>query len=165
ATGPAGPTGATGSTGATGPAGTGTFTPVVMSTTKTTNQTLPGGSSTIITNWNPGIDTAAQFNPTAGTYTIPINGIYQIQVCAEITPVSGSSNSCNLAININGTPTVASGFSISSATSTNILTIAFSKILSLSAGNVITLNINTGPQSTLIASAPNTAIFDIFQIA
>lgn len=151
AAGAAGPTGATGAAGAAGPTGptgaTGSSTSLdygyVYQLAVSGSETVSGGADVLFSNNGPLLDIVH----TAGTapITVALAGTYQIDYGVSITAGVGSA----IAIAVNGTVDASTTLSTLVATGQ----VSGSAMLTLAAGDVLTLRNNSAVSLTL-ALAP-----------
>jgi hypothetical protein len=133
-----GPTGATGATGPTGPQGLAAYGYVYELAT-VADATVAGGADVLFSNNGP----LTNISHTAGTTTITVtnSAVYQINYIISITAGVGSE----IAIAVNGTVDASTPVSALIA----IGEISGSAMLTLAAGDVITLRNNSATPLTL----------------
>lgn len=153
ATGATGPIGVTGVTGATGPSATGTYGGATQLATLA-DATVVGGADIPFSTNHP----LSGVTHSAGStvFTVPTGGAYLISYKVSITAGVGSA----VAITVNGTPLVtgSNGFLVATGS------ISGSVLVSLSAGDVITLRNNSAIAMTTSLAPDASAVLTIVKV-
>ncbi|MDG0949859.1 hypothetical protein P6U19_24440, partial [Bacillus paranthracis] len=165
ATGPTGPAGSDGATGPTGPAGsdgaTGPTGPaeemILFSGNIVVPEELdPNTGPFLPVGWNEVIDTASNFEPVLGTYTISTSGVYKndINVLLTATNSTPSSISCIIELRVSGTILKAIPLIITAASSPTPLTmvVPLTEMLPLNDGDVLTITLVTNDFGVIISN-------------
>lgn len=100
----------------------------------------------IITTWTETLDSGADFDASAGTFTVPFTGRYVLYAQAVIADSGNGTLGTVLRFYVNGTVAGAS-FRADPSTSDESTTVGGMSILSLTAGDVVTLRFSNGSQA------------------
>lgn len=109
---------------------------------QTTNaQSIPSATDTTVTTWTKVFDRVnANFNASTGVFTAPVAGVYQVSAQLGFAANTGAISTIGrVAISANGVQVATATFIRQTATSTGMVTGCATAIVSLTAGQTITI--------------------------
>jgi hypothetical protein len=126
-------------------------------------QSIPNNALTTVTNWTKVTDRVnANFNAATGVFTAPATGIYQISGQLTYSSAIGAVNTqYTAAIDVNGS-IVAQGAFFQESTSTDLVSVPFSGVVSLTSGQ--TLQIQAFQTSGVARTLSSTAALTFMSI-
>lgn len=121
-------------------------------------QSIPNATTTTVTNWTKLFDRVnSSFNATTGVFTAPATGYYRVSATAQFTSTAGAvGNQLGWVVTANSAVVAQSPYFIEAANSTT-RTVSVNTIVSLTAGQTMTLGLyqNTGSALALSTTAAN----------